>query len=204
MKKIIAIITPLLFLSNAALSSETSDSSNIIETEIPVIKSWGANVSFASIDKDVARINGVSTSALNLELSYTLQQGNLIGSFGFGSMLVDDEDRFSQLVEDNGGTVSTASSEISSFGVFGEGGYRHTINDNISAEFVAGMNIMSFERVIANCSDCREEELSLDTGLYVKPTINVVVNESITFSVGLINYLSGDFSPSIMFSIRGR
>lgn len=197
-----------LALSNIALLASLTSATVFADTtqnvEPEVKKSWGGNVSFMSLDSKVATQNGVSDSVTNIELSYNFQKEKIIGAIGFSGFILDDRETFSQVVEDNWGDVSTATSDISAFGFFGEAGYQHQLSNNLYAEIVGGLNISTFERTIANCSDCHSEDLSIDTGLYIKPRIRFMANESISISVAFVNYVSGDFSPSIMFGIQGR
>ncbi len=190
-----ATILSLALLSSNGLLAEGSESSNRPESGSGWSFSVGASANF---DSEVAAQEGVEDSAVFLSGAWEKQNENLVFSAGLNIYFLSDEDSFNVLVEDNDGDISLASSDALGFGGFGEIGYSFELSSDSSRfDLLGGLEIISAERSIANCTNCPSESISIDGGLYVKPRFRYFTESNFVFSVELKQYLSGDVENSL-------
>lgn len=156
----------------------------------------------ANFDKQVAIENGIDDSALSIRLGYEYRKTDYIFAGGITGLVYDDSDEFNQTVIDQFGNVSTAESSADAFGFYVEGGYEYPINSYAYADFMGGYEqIFSSSRSISNCSNCIDQDIDVDAGLYINPRLSVILDNSVFFSLGYQHYLGGDIENNIMLSI---
>jgi hypothetical protein len=64
------------------------------------------------------------------------------------------------------------------------------------------LNSINASRHIPDCIDCREDDLNLRSGLYVQPSIFLVLSGGTGIGLSYDKYLSGsDFKDEILLSI---
>ncbi len=161
----------------------------------PALSLNGFNFSIGrvSFDEEVATEEGVEDSATYWRLGWQRQSGQALFGAGISGYLYSDDEGFDQYVEDSSGDEFTADSSAVAINMYFEGGYSHNLNENISLEILGGLEqVLSSERSIPNCSNCREEDIDLNAGLYVTPRIRFSTDGSFSFSMAYHQYLNGD------------
>ncbi|WP_440902998.1 outer membrane beta-barrel protein [Catenovulum sp. SX2] len=188
--------TSLLALSSVAQAEDAGSQDSYQHQQSVMYFSVGS----IGIDKTVAFFEGIGDSATSIRFGYEDQTGNFVWGVGVSGLLYDDEEKFSQQVENSwSGKQSSESSDADAFGVYGEIGYRHAFNETISATFMGGYDFtITSERGISNCSNCYSEDIDVSAGLYVAPRLDIQFNESFLMQLSYQNYLSGDLSSGLM------
>ena len=153
-------------------------------------------VGFVGIDEDKAFEQGVDDSAIIFDIGYIGTVGDHFSFLaGIYIPLIDDEDQFSQTVENNfGGDISNESSDISAWGILLEASGRLPLNDVVSLGGAVGMRTLTADREIAYCSDCYSEDIDLDGGSYMRPYLSIRTSHMFSFEISYISFFSGDFT----------
>ena len=185
----------LLFLLAWGAHYTVAASMNNDNTESDVEHGLYFGVGTFGIDEDKAYEQGVDDSGIILDMGYV---GNVGEHFAFlagiSIPIIDDEDPFSQLVEDEwDGDLSYASSDISAWGFIFEASGRMPLNNSVALGGAVGLRTLSADREITGCSNCPSEDVDLDGGTYIRPYIKVG-SGSFTFEFSYINFFSGDFT----------
>jgi hypothetical protein len=163
-----------------------------------VAKGWGFSLGQVGIDSQTAAEEGVGSSATSLTLSYQGHSESLSFATGLNLLFLSDKDRISNVVIDNDGDISTASSSALGYGLFGELGYSHVFaSGNTAFDMMGGIEFISAERSIANCSNCDSESIGIDSGLYIKPQFSFYNQGRFVFRVAYQHYLSGDLEGGL-------
>lgn len=143
----------------------------------------------------------VDDSALNLGLEGEYFFNDKFSmSLGFSFLSYDDKRPIVQPTVDQDGRRENSKSDASAIPLYTELGYKHFFagqtNTYITAR--AGLSALLFsERNIAYCTDCNEEDIDINGGLYGAVGAGVLFGES--WGMGLIykNYFSGDLENSL-------
>ncbi|WKD49828.1 hypothetical protein [Microbulbifer spongiae] len=159
--------------------------------------SFSANLSQVNLDSKQAALEGVGDSAWSIDVSANYIQNNWISSFGLGYLGYDDEQEFSQVVEGTGlfndGDISVNDSSASAVTAFVATGYQwQFVEQGMSVITQAGYtHLFASERGIDNCSNCYDEDIEIDGGIYAKVSAQ---KDFESFSLGLYfqQYLTGD------------
>lgn len=159
--------------------------------------SFSANLSQVNLDSKQAALEGVGDSAWSIDVSANYIQNNWISSFGLGYLEYDDEQEFSQVVEGTGlfndGDISVNDSSASAVTAFVATGYQwQFVEQGMSVIAQAGYtHLFASERGIDNCSNCYDEDIEIDGGIYAKVSAQ---KDFESFSLGLYfqQYLTGD------------
>ncbi|MFS1523774.1 hypothetical protein ACL7TT_06610 [Microbulbifer sp. 2304DJ12-6] len=159
--------------------------------------SFSANLSQVNLDSEQAGLEGVGDSAWSIDVSANYLQNNWISSFGLGYLEYDDEQEFSQAVEGTGlfndGDISVNDSSASAVTAFVATGYQwQFIEQGMNVIAQAGYtHLFASERGIDNCSNCYDENIGIDGGVYAKVSGQ---KDFERFSLGLYfqQYLTGD------------
>ncbi len=138
---------------------------------------WYASLGRTNLNKEKSISAGINDAALSLQVGMNWQRKNWNIGAGIGSIIIKDNNGFSTEVVDSYGHESNDSSNISSLFAYGEGGYSlYLFNNLVSTDFQLGYEYLSTERSIPNCSDCPSESIDINSGLYIKPKINLYLN----------------------------
>lgn len=163
---------------------------------------WFGGLGRASIDSEKASQQGVEDSALYIRLGVEMQRSHWLYDFGLSGLIYDDNAEFRQTVRDQFGNISTADSTAQAFDLFGEAGYRYLLSPNSSMDFFAGYEqMLTSGRSISNCSNCYDEDINIDSGLYVMPRLQFETETGFTFTLLYRQYLSGDLASAIALTI---
>lgn len=206
MQKTLKTLKTLLSTISLALCSFSAFSQ---ETESSVNDGWGysANLATLSIDSDKAIEEGIEDNVISLGLYADYTQNNWITSLGMDVVFYDDNNEFSQQVVGDGlfneGDRSTESSDAMGFLLSAASGYQWYFGEENKAalQLQGGFSAMvSSERSISNCSDCRSEDIDIDGGAFVRAKL-LGTGESISYGLVLTQYVSGDLGTAIGFQI---
>ncbi|WP_045856243.1 hypothetical protein [Teredinibacter purpureus] len=163
--------------------------------------SWFIGGGYLGLDSEVTDPQGVGSGGFVLDMGYTgIVNNNFRYSVGFYLPFLSDDDSFNQRVEDQFGSRSTESSDISAMGVLGELGYQHALNEKTSFSLSAGFRTLSADREIASCSNCMSEGLNLAGGGYLRPAI-VFHGETVDVEIAAMTFLSGDMTNGFMVNV---
>ncbi|MEW6990264.1 outer membrane beta-barrel protein [Colwelliaceae bacterium 6441] len=159
-----------------------------------------------NIDSEVADQELIDDSATYIRIGWEgkkqLENNAIIFGAGISGLLYSDNAKFKQEVKSTFGKHSTASSSAESFGAYAELGYYHSLNERADLGVFAGYDFaFSSSRSISNCSDCKSEDIDVDTGLYIMPKVKFAINQNWSLSLGYHHYLSGDVENTIAISV---
>jgi hypothetical protein len=158
-----------------------------------------------NFDKEKSAENYIDDSgvALNLEGEYFIRPMFSAG-FGLAFIPYDDNAGFKQQTKDGFGDIKTSSSEASGMLLFGDLGYKNYIgqDDRFYVTLRGGMSFMAdSSRSIPNCSNCAEQDIELDGGLYTKLGTGVRLGNAWHLGLYYTGYLSGDLKNSMGLSV---
>jgi hypothetical protein len=149
-----------------------------------------------AFDKEQAQREFIddSATALILEGEYFFHS-HYSFTLGLAFVPYDDDASFSQ--DTTGGYKS---SDASGMPIYGELGYKRFFGTNAKTYITAraGVSAMiSSTRSISNCSNCYEEDIDIDGGLYAMLGAGVRLGRSWTFGLHYKNYFSGDIDNAV-------
>lgn len=198
----------LACLALTALASTSTHAQQTSEADISapdMTAQWLYTFSLDNVSIDADAIAetqaGIDDGALNLgfEAEYFFSN-RLSMSLGFSFLSYDDNEAFRQRTEDQYGNRDNSKSDASAIPLYAEFGYKHFFAGQTNTYLTARAGLSTFlssERSIANCSNCYEEDIDINGGLYGALGAGVLFGE--TWGMGLIykNYFSGDLENSI-------
>ena len=161
---------------------------------------WMLGIGYYGLDKQNARQQLIGDSATFVKMGWEGQIGMLVYGVGMNGFLLKDKGSFSERVEDNFGNRSTESSDADAFGAYGELGVSFAFASSNKFDLVGGFDILSADRSIGNCSDCRSEDIQLDGGLYLEPRLRMMSDSGFIFSIGYRKYMTGDINGGLNLS----
>jgi hypothetical protein len=147
-------------------------------------------------DKEQAWHEGIDDSApaLILEGEYFFHSHYSL-TLGLAFLPYDDDATFSQ--DTTGGYKN---SDASGMPIYGELGYKRFFGANAKTYITAraGVSAMiSSERSISNCTNCYEEDIDIDGGVYAMLGAGVRLGHSWTLGLHYKNYFSGDIDNAV-------
>lgn len=195
MKPVVVIFgTILLGLSTVAVADNQWSSRNRL--------AWFGGLGSASLDSQAAAEEGIEDSALYIRLGVEFQRSHILYGVGLSGLFYDDNAEFSQTVEDLFGDVSTEDSTAEAFDLFGEVGYRYMLSAGSYMDFFGGYeHVLSSERSISNCSNCFEEDIDIESGVYLMPRYQYETEGGYLFTLLYRQYVSGDMENAIALTI---
>lgn len=197
MKNTLIASALVLALANTAAAENLNDQELEVSTH-----GWVFGVGEAQIDKQTAFEERVGSSATYIQAGWQGQKNHLVFGAGLSIYMFNDKDSFSQDVENGWGDVSRESSSADGYGLYGELGYSWMIKpQTIHLDLMGGLEMIWAERSIANCSDCYSEDIDVDSGLYVKPSMKFIAENGFFFNIAYTQYLSADFNSRINLAI---
>lgn len=165
---------------------------------------WGASAELINFDPAIAAASGISDSGLGLGASYGGEKGLFNFSLGVSFFYIDDENEFSQRVEDWTGDESTEESSIDAGSVYVDGGIQYPVSD--SGGFVLGLNAgyryFDIDRGISYCGDCYSENVKIKSTSYIKPFARFAFSDMVSGTLAYYSY-NGDEGAdnSLQFSV---
>ncbi len=177
-----------------------------LKSSAPISSSyWYLSLGQASIDTKIATQQGVKNSSTYIRLGWEGQNKKFVYGAGMSGFLYSDREKFSQTVRENiGGNVRSASSSADAFNLYGEAGYNHWFTNHINLGILGGYEwVLQSERGIANCTDCRSEDIDISSGLYLYPRLMFRTGKGFGLTLGYHHYLTGDVRNAISISAGG-
>ncbi|WP_196137494.1 hypothetical protein [Aliikangiella sp. G2MR2-5] len=195
--KIITLMVSALFSANLkALDSQ--ESVNSMGNRPDSSNGWSVSLGHLNLEEKNAFAEGIKDTAFYLRGAWEGNKDQLVYGAGLTIAFLSDNDSFSVVVEDYFGDVSTASSDATAFGGFGEIGYSMPFeSNNASFDILGGVELLWAERGITNCSNCPSEDINLDGGLYFKPRFRFFTSSTMAVSIAYQHYLSADIENGI-------
>ena len=192
------VICVLIVLTGASYSF----ANDISEAQDDKSVSWYLSLGQVNFDSPVALQEGVEDDAFYWKLGAEYQENNFIIGGGLSSFSYSDNESFSQEVEDAFGDRSTEDSSANAYNLYVEGGYQFEFGPGFSLAILAGIElVLSSERSIDFCSDCNEEDIDLESGLYLAPRIAYQFSNNIFVSGTYQQHIQGDVENSVFLSI---
>jgi hypothetical protein len=190
----VIVFSVVTFFSTAAFAETTQQSSNRWN--------WYLALGKAAFDEEKAQQEFIEDSAWSIRIAGGYQKSSLLFGFGLSGFFYDDNKQFSQTVQDQYGTVSTADSSADSVNLFGEMGYRFSLTDQFYFDFLGGYEqVLSSKRSISNCSDCYDENIDIKSGLYLLPRLQYKLESGFNFALSYQQNFTGDVKNVVLFSI---
>ena len=142
----------------------------------------GLYVGYITMDSDDARDEGIDDQGIlaGFRIDSVINRHYVLNA-GLGLFYADDEDPFRQTVRQENlffdDDISTESSDIEGISAFLEAGVRFPVGfeDRLRLGVNVGYHFIDAERTISNCSDCRDEDVDVDAGLYLSPAVIAVI-----------------------------
>ncbi len=188
-----SFFSTLILLATAGLvQAQTTDNQN----QSPEVRhGFHFGVGVIGLDEDKALEQGVDDSATVLDIGYYATVGrNFAFIAGLTVPIIDDEDPFSQQVEDEwDDDVYWESSDIQAWGILLEGSARFPLNDTVSFGGAVGLRTLDASREISFCDDCYSEDIDLDGGAYLRPYVNIDTGR-FAFEASYAVFMSGDYT----------
>ncbi|MGV8837970.1 hypothetical protein [Cellvibrio sp.] len=172
--------------------------------------SWSGHVDHVNIDKAAAakfeaRVEDTATAVGGAAEYYSSRSENTL-SLGVSFLFYRDNAAFSQYVRDNWyGDEGYEESDANALMLFAEYGPKYRFGqDNMSFFTVRGgvSGMLASERSISNCSNCYEEDIEIDGGVYGVLGIGQTLG-SLDLSLQFQQYLSGDLDNTIRLKLSG-
>ncbi|MEM9102302.1 MAG: hypothetical protein AAGB12_08255 [Pseudomonadota bacterium] len=202
-----SFFTACLFFSVSSVMANTveltpaidKDSDNVtVETTHTLYFSLGQ----AYLDSEKSTAEGVEDSALSIRIAWEGSRDSWVFGAGLSGLIYSDNRDFNQSVVDQFGNYSSASSDAQSVSLFGEVGYRYTLSQQATVEFLGGYEaVMSSSRSISNCSNCLSEDIELDSGMFIGPRVTYRWSNGVKVYLLWNQHLSGDIESNIMLSL---
>lgn len=148
-----------------------------------------------AFDKEQAQREFIddSATALILEGEYFFHSHYSL-TLGFAFLPYDDDASFSQ--DTTGGYKN---SDASGMPVYGELGYKRFLGANAKTYITARAGVSAMvasERSISNCSNCYEEDIDIDGGVYAMLGAGVRLGQAWALGVHYKSYFSGDIDSA--------
>lgn len=155
---------------------------------------WTLHGELINFDTDIAAASGIADSGFGMGGGYSGEKGLFNFNFGVSFFFIDDEDQFSQWVEnDLTGDTSSEESSIDAGSVYLDGGIQFPLTD--SGRFVVGLNAgyryFDIDRGISYCRDCYSEDVDIESTTYLKPFARLAFTDVASGTLSYYRY-NGD------------
>jgi len=200
-----------------AQATENSESESVPATA-PVSESlgftgWavGLNLTYVTLDEEAATKQRVGDDAFSLDVFASYYPApSYAATIGVGLLQFDDEASFSQTVvvtDVFGSETQAANSDASGMLVYGELNYLANTSA-LPVKLKAGVGfgaIVSADRSIENCQDCREEDIDLSGGAYATAAAYRGFSDD-KYHIGLSakQYFGGDIKNNVSLTFEYR
>jgi len=204
---IMSLLTLMLFSINS--QCETVDTQHI-EPQPDTLKSELGSIYLslgtANFNSKQASNEKIDDSATEIRIGGELQNQYMIYGGGMSVYQYKDGAGFSQYVQDLSGNTSTASSDASSFNLYGEFGYALNLSPAFRVDLMGGYeHILESSRSIPNCSNCDKKKIDIKSGLYFSPRLRYVADTGnaghILFVLSYSKGVSTDIENAILLTV---
>lgn len=160
--------------------------------------SFASGMSYVNLNTKQTIRQGISDNAFTVDLETSYAQGNWLTTVSGQALIYNDRNSFRQEVEGaswvNDGDLKLKSSDASG-AIFSiaAGGYWKFDEGNglLIIGQVGASTVAASERSIANCNNCRSEDIDIDGGLFLKGSIAKQF-ESMSIGLRVVQYVTGD------------
>ncbi|RZA06065.1 MAG: hypothetical protein EOO68_05660 [Moraxellaceae bacterium] len=171
--------------------------------------SWAAHVDHINISDDVANrpdvLVGDTATALGVAAEYFTGGNNMTYSVGLNYIFYNDNNEFSQYIDDYWSGYGYEESDAGGFMAYVEVGPEYHFGaDGLSFFTVRGgySGIFSSERSISNCDNCYSEDINIDGGAYGVLGVGRSLGY-LNVGVQFQQYFSGDLNNAIRLTLSG-
>lgn len=198
------LFTATLFASTVFAAPATNRPANADYTGW----SWSGHVDHVTIDSEAAASQWINDSATAVGGAGEYYSSNSENTLSLGASLLfyRDNAAFSQYVENYWDSDARyEKSDANAFMLFAEYGPKYRFGrDNMTFFTVRGgvSGILGSERAITNCSNCYEEDIEIDGGLYGVLGLGQTLG-SLDLSIQFQQYFSGDLDNTIRLKLSG-
>lgn len=141
--------------------------------------------------------NHIGDSATYFKLGWEQHKEEWIWGAGISSYFYSDKASFT-----NNTTDGTKSSEASAINGYLEGGYKYTVNKNVSLSIMAGYEqVFSSNRGIGMCKGCDSEDIDISAGLYIQPRATYLWDNDWYATASYSSYLGGDVESALFLTV---
>jgi hypothetical protein len=190
------LASSLLAVSLSSIAMENTPVSMPQETHGSSHHSWGFSLQTMSIDEKVAASNLIDDSMQSVNVYWQGKKSNLLVAAGIGLLMMDDNGSYDVDVMTYNGRRDSREAEAGGISFFIEGGYRHAI-EKLNFDVLVGMEQIRADRSVDNCSNCPDEDIDIDAGLYFKPRIGYQFTDMFWMDLSYSSYVNGDISNNI-------
>lgn len=140
------------------------------------------------LNPDKAKLEGVGKEAIIFggNMNYQFARYLNVGG-GIGYMIIDDENKFSQRVENIFDDEEDKSSDILGLTTSLELGVSHMLR-RVHFGVNGGFRYLHMEREISSCSNCRSEDVDIDSSSYYRPFLRYYASPYLGFEASMIDY----------------
>ncbi len=160
--------------------------------------SLGGSLSYFNLDTEQAAKLGISENAFSVGVKVNYLQESWLTTLSGQALIYNDKNSFREDVEGTGifnnGDFDIKSSDASGaiFSIATGGYWRFGDKGSLSFLTQVGLSsVVASERSIAECSNCRSEDIDLDGGAFVKVAVAKKL-ESVNIGLQATQYVSGD------------
>lgn len=177
-------------------------SANLLANELDLSQegnwSFGADTSFVGLESEQAAKEGIDESAYTLGIEANYSKSNWLTTVSTQILMFDDNNEFRQAVEGSGwlneGDRDVKSSDASAviFSVATGRYWQFGEKKDVRVAAQLGFSTVgASERSIANCSDCRSEDIDIDGGAFIKAGVTKDLG-AVNIGLQATQYISGD------------
>lgn len=177
---------------------------NLFAQDYPTGGSWsfGAHIGTNTLDSEAAESAYIEDTAWSIGGSANYSRGRWLTSMGISILIYDDNASFSQWTEDYFGDEGYSDSSATGaqvFFAFGPKWHFGEYQDFVVITQAGAGAIFESSRSIPNCSNCYEEDIDIDSGVFLKAAFMQNTTSAGAFGIGFTEYLSGDQVRTIDF-----
>lgn len=156
-----------------------------------------------SMQSGVGDTQGLGSSGGGLDLASVYYFApKMAAKLGFGFVGFDDSRQYSQAVVSNFGDRDTFTSSASATNIFGEFFYQSPFKHRSIFGYRAGVGysfLFDAERSISNCRNCRVDNLSVESGLYLSARTFFYYSSKGKLGISARQYISDDINNGFVF-----
>lgn len=191
-------------IKSVAITLTLAFAYNLSAQEDSVGGSWkfGAHTGVITLDSEAAGNAWIEDTAWNIGGSANYSRGRWLTSMGISILIYDDNASFSQWTEDYFGDEGYSDSSATGaqvFFAFGPKWHFGEYQDFVVITQAGAGAIFESSRSIPNCSNCYEEDIDIDSGVFLKAAFMQNTTSAGAFGIGFTEYLSGDQVRTIDF-----
>lgn len=179
----------ILVLSSSVMAEESTEPNDISGF-------YGA-IGTVNLDAKSSFENYIDDSATYFKLGWEQHKEEWIWGIGISGYLYSDNASFT-----NNTTDGTKSSEASAINGYLEGGYKYTVNENVSFSIITGYEqVFSSSRGIGMCTGCDSEDIDISAGIYIQPRVTYLWSNDWYATASYSSYLGGDVESALFLTV---